>query len=755
MERRLGSEALEIWEGLPIALYRTTPEGRILAVNAEFVHKFRYASRELLLGIKASTLYENPDDRERWRALLEAEGVVRDFATRLRRADGSCFPARETTRVRHDASGAIAFYEGLIEDASEGERVEAETRKTRERLELALKAAAVGLWDWDVLRGEVYFSPGSKAQLGYEDDEVSYNLEEWASRLHPEDRETALAALQADLLMPRAEYEMTFRLRHKDGSYRAILARADVFRDAAGRACRMVGCHIDVTDRRRSEEEHARLFRAVEQAAESIVITDPEGTIVYVNPAFERVTGYAREEALGQNPRILKSGVQDPSVYVRMWAALTAGEAWAGHLVNRRKDGSFFEEEATISPVHDASGRLVNFVAVKRDVTEEARLHQQFLQAQKMEAIGRLAGGVAHDFNNVLGVISGYGEMVLRRLPAEDPLRAKLEQILRASDRAAALTRQLLAFSRSQVLQPKVLDLNIVVSDMEKMLRRLIGEDVELVTTLDPRIGSVKADPGQLEQVLMNLAVNARDAMPQGGRLTIETRNVELDAAYVALHTVVESGPFVLVSVTDTGGGMDAETRTRIFEPFFTTKELGKGTGLGLSTVYGIVKQSGGYIWVYSEPGFGSTFKIYLPRVDEARDTLTREELPAPPPGTETVLLVEDDELLREVLQETLERNGHQVLVARDGAEALQIVDGHPDPIQLLLTDLIMPGMTGRTVADHIAAARPGIKVLMISGYTDDAVVRQGLLDEGVAFLGKPFTPETLLRKVREVLDAG
>jgi PAS domain S-box-containing protein len=506
----------------------------------------------------------------------------------------------------------------------------------------------------------------------------------------------------------------------------------------------------DVTDRKTVEEEHARLSRAVESAAESIVITDPDGTIVYVNPAFERISGYSRAEALGRNPRILKSGAHDTAFYAALWAKLGRGEVWEGRIVNRRKDGTQYEEEAAISPVRDENGRLVNYVAVKRDVTRERRLEQQLLQSQKMEAVGRLAGGVAHDFNNLLGVIVGYGELLLKRLPEEDRNRSGLEQLLKAAERASSLTRQLLAFSRRQILQPRVLDLNVVVSDMERMLKRLIGEDIDLVTHLDSELACVKADPGQLEQVIMNLAVNARDSMPGGGRLTVETRNVELGPAD---HTMVEAGRYVLVAITDTGCGIDTAALPHVFEPFFTTKELGKGTGLGLSTVYGIVKQSGGYVWAYSEVGRGATFKVYLPAV--AARSSPRDEAPVsrPTPGTETVLVVEDEAMLRGLLRDALEGGGYTVLDAPSGEEALRRAEEHAGPIDLLLTDVVMPGMSGPAVAERVATLRPRIRVLYMSGYPDSAIVRHGVLQQGMEFLGKPFAPDVLLQRVRTILD--
>jgi len=376
------------------------------------------------------------------------------------------------------------------------------------------------------------------------------------------------------------------------------------------------------------------------------------------------------------------------------------------------------------------------------------------VQSQKMEAVGRLAGGIAHDFNNLLTVITSYSDLLLQDLGADDPKREDVEQVRKAAEGAAALTRQLLAFSRQQVLAPRVVSLSVVVQGVEKMLRRVIGEDVDLVTALDPVVGSVKADVGQLEQVLMNLAVNARDAMPAGGKLTIETANVEHDPDYAREREATPVRRFVMLAVSDTGIGMDEATKARIFEPFFTTKEAGKGTGLGLATVYGIVQQSGGFIWVYSEPGHGTTFKIYLPQVEAPLEGRAVGAAPGDlPRGTETILLVEDAAAVRAVTRQVLERQGYTVLEAAHGAAALQTAAGHPGPIHLLLTDVVMPVLSGRQLADQLARLRPDAKVLYASGYTDDAVVRHGVLEAGISYLQKPFTADSLARKVREVLD--
>ena len=520
--------------------------------------------------------------------------------------------------------------------------------------------------------------------------------------------------------------------------------------------------------RQQSEEELDRLARQHElilnAAGEGIFGVDRHGVITFVNPAAARMLVADSADLIGQRHHsLLQAGAAEEESLIQ--AVLRDGQTrhFPEESCFARRDGSTFPVRCTCAPMHEREA-IVGAVVTFRDITdikqtEEAlrRSEEQLRQAQKMEAIGQLAGGVAHDFNNLLTIISGYGDLLINGvLDSQGPARELVGEILKAAERATGLTRQLLAFSRRQVLAPQVLVLNHVLHDIDKMLRRLIGEDIRLTSILAPDLGSIKADPGQVEQVVLNLCVNARDAMPRGGQLTLETANVTLDTAYARTHPEVQPGPYVMLAVTDTGCGMDAATQARIFEPFFTTKGVGKGTGLGLATVYGIVKQSGGSVYVYSEVGRGTSFKVFLPRVADTAPAASSRADKATPVRfgrPETLLVVEDDPAVRALTRTVLKSSAYDVIEASDPEDALRWVEEHPQPIHLLVTDVVMPGMSGRVLAERLKEVRPEIKVLFVSGYTDDAVVRHGLLEAEVAFLQKPFSPDALARKVREVLD--
>jgi two-component system cell cycle sensor histidine kinase/response regulator CckA len=500
-------------------------------------------------------------------------------------------------------------------------------------------------------------------------------------------------------------------------------------------------------------ETNQTLEAVVEASPLAMWVVDPDGTVKMWNPAAERIFGWRRDEALGHPLPIVAADHSEESRRIRERGL--RGEAVVGVEVQRqRKDGARVEISESTAPMRDAGGAVLGVLAIAADITERKQLEAQLRQAQKLEALGGLAGGIAHDFNNLLTVIGGRSQIAAWDLPPDSKVRHHLDLITQTVERAAGLTRQLLAFSRKQVLEPRVLDLGETVTEMTPMLRRLIGEDLDLATASEPGLWRVKADPSQIEQVIMNLVVNARDAMPDGGRLTIETRNSELDETYAKVHAGVEPGSYVMLAVTDTGHGMDATVLAQIFQPFFTTKGPGRGTGLGLATVYGIVKQSGGHIWVYSEVGQGTSFKVYLPRVEEAVTVVTAVPQRARR-GTETILLTEDDDEVRTLARETLELSGYTVLEAANPADALRVAVQHSGVIHLLLTDVVMPGMNGRALADRLLALRPDLKVLFVSGYPASASGHHGVLDPGTAFLQKPFTPGSLARKVGEVLDAG
>ena len=519
----------------------------------------------------------------------------------------------------------------------------------------------------------------------------------------------------------------------------------------------LTGIARDISERKRAEQElrrsEERYRDLVENARDIIYTQDLEGNYTSINKAGEQLTGYTRAEALKMN--LMQTIAPEYREKAReMIRRKLAGEAETIYdLEILTKHGGQVALEVNTRLIYQ-NGVPVGVQGIARDVTERKHLEAQLRQSQKLEAVGQLAGGVAHDFNNLLTVILGYSEMMLRRLEANNPLHRNLEEIKKAAERASSLTRQLLAFSRKQVLQPKVIDLNAVVADMGKMLLRLIGEDIELITDLKPSLALVKADPGQIEQVLMNLAVNARDAMPRGGTIMITTDHIVLKDELAHKYVSIEPGPHVMLTVSDTGRGMDADTQARVFEPFFTTKGSGKGTGLGLATVYGIVKQSGGSIWLYSELGKGTTFKIYLPRVDDAASEQEIACMQPVPKGTETLLLVEDEEQVRRIIKEALERQGYKVLSASNGEEALRLAADRRIEIHLLLTDVVMPQMSGRELAERLGAERQQLKVLYMSGYTDDAIVRHGLLEETLNFIQKPFDSAGVARKVREVLDS-
>jgi two-component system, cell cycle sensor histidine kinase and response regulator CckA len=704
----------------------------------------------------------SPADRERvWRTIQEAIAAERPFEVeyRIRTRQG-----QERWVVEHgrQVEGDPPRLEGFISDVSERKHAEEAVRRSGEYFRALIETAAEGYSVGNANGTLRYVSPAIGRLTGSPP-------EEWVGKtiffgLHPDDLPRAREAFGRVLAEPGVAVTSELRVRHRDGGWRTLeVSGRNLLGDAA------VGGIVynirDVTERREHEEKIRRAerqFRSlIEMGQDVITVLEGDGDVRFASPSVERVLGYAPGELVGSYLFELVHG-DDAELLLQGFdqAIRSPGQPRRVEYRMRHKGGGWRTLEAIVTSfLHDpdVQGIVVN----SRDVTErneaEAALRasqQQLLQAQKMDAVGRLAGGVAHDFNNLLTAIRGNAELLLMDLPEDAPEREEVDEIRRAADRAAALTRQLLAFSRRQVLQPRVLDLNAVVRDMEKMLRRLIGEDVELVAILDERLGRVRADPGQVEQVILNLVVNARDAMPAGGRLTVETRNDRLDEELKRTYPYVVPGAYVMLAVTDTGHGMDAETRERAFEPFFTTKAAGRGTGLGLSTVYGIVKQSGGFIWIDSGLGRGTAVRIYLPPVEQPSPEPS-DALPAisPARGAETVLLVEDEETVRRLARRVLEKSGYTVLEAGDGEEALRVSRAFAGPIHALVTDVVMPRMGGRDLAAALRVERPEVRVLYVSGYNDEAVASHGVLDPGTIFVEKPFTAEGLTERVRQVLD--
>ncbi|PYT72859.1 MAG: hybrid sensor histidine kinase/response regulator [Acidobacteria bacterium] len=601
----------------------------------------------------------------------------------------------------------------------------------------------------------LYNSPSYHRVLGYRTEELQSSSS--FEQIHPDDRNRVRAAAM-EARRTGVGKPLEYRMRHKDGTWRVLESTASVIRSRSGEPERLVIVNRDVTQRKEAEESlhvSESSFRSmIEDAPYGIYRAGVDGKLLRANPALQKMLGYEKLDEL-LNASLPTDVFRNHSDFNGLKELLQSANGFKDVEVElKRRDGAPITVRCTGRKVKEEHESVPCFDVFAEDVTERRILERQLRMAGKMEAVGRLSGGIAHDFNNILGVIIGYGQVLKRRLGSQNDLLECAEEIEKAGQRAASLTRQLLAFSRQQILTPSILKLNDLVLDMAKMLPRLLGEDIAVNTSLSSDLGMVKADQSQIEQVIMNLAVNARDAMPEGGTLRIETANVELDQAYAWQHPGAKPGHYVMLAVIDAGTGIDPDTITHIFEPFFTTKEVGKGTGLGLATVYGVVKQSGGYIWVESEPGKGASFQIFLPRVEEpATEVTARTPVVKTTRGSETILLVEDSEPLRKLTQSFLESHGFRVLVAQNGEEALQVETRHSGKIDLLLTDVVMPGINGRVLAERLLPRQPAMRVLYISGYTDNFVARHGVLEQGMILLHKPFTEEVLIKKMREVLD--
>ncbi len=760
------------------AIFMLDPEGIVVSWNrgAERINGYRGGE---IIGQHFSKFYSEDaiSQREPWTELeiAKTDGRFEDEGWRIRK-DGSRMWASVIITALRDSDGNLIGFAKLTRDITERRR-EAEaaaafTRKLagasvelgRNRHDLESRAREERFRQLADNIDEVFFVIDSQLgetlyiNLAYETvwgrscQSLYESPQSFMDPVPSEDRARLDEHMSRIRLGERPD-KIVFRVVQPSGTVRWLLGHAVPIRNEQGEVYRIAGVALDITESRDAqlalEEIAARYQKLTETSFDAIAVSE-DGLIREANRGYVKMFGYDRMEDMIGRP-IVDFVAEESRADVQR--RLAQGIAGTYELVGQRKDGRKILLEATGS-AHTIAGRPARITAL-RDITEKRTLEDQFRQAQKMEAVGRLAGGVAHDFNNLLTVIMSYTDMLLEELSPQDPRGEDLGEIRKATVTAASLTRQLLAFSRQQVIAPRAVNLNDIVSTTEKLLKRLIGEDIELVTVLANEAIAVMIDPGQLEQVIMNLAVNARDAMPRGGKLLLETAIVKMDAEFARDHWPANPGRFALLTVTDTGVGMDDQTRARIFEPFFTTKEVGKGTGLGLATAYGIVKQSNGFIWVSSEPDHGTTFTIYLPLLDKAAEQYDGERiLPELTAGTETVLLVEDAAAVRAAARQILERHGYTVLEAPSGKDALSIASKRQGPIHLLVTDVVMPEMSGRELTERFTKLRPNARVLYMSGYTDDAIVRHGVLSSGIAYLQKPFSPETLARKVRELLDS-
>ena len=749
---------------LPEMVYESDKNGKILFANRCAFEAFGHTQEDLDKGL---TIFEMviPEDRGRvkqnFQMLLEEKKLIGNEYTALRK-DHTTFPVIASANVIIQDNKPVGV-RGVVIDITERKRAEEALKESEEKYRLLVENAVEAIFV--AQDGMLKFANRKATEM------IGYSKEELTSKpfpefIHPDDRMLVLDRHLKRLQGEGSPSVYPFRIVNKSGNVKWVELNT-VLITWEGRPATL-NFLSDITERWHAEEalreSQQLLKKTFASLRDAVFIIDAETVrIMDCNPAASEMFGYTREEMVGQTTSFLhvdNATLEEFRKY--MYANVEEkGFLYLPEFRMKRKEAEFFPTEHSVVPLEDDQGKRIGWVSVVRDITEGKRaekemadLQEQLRQSQKMEAVGLLAGGIAHDFNNLLTIIKGYSQLSLLELKEGDPLKGNVEEIQQAADRAANLTHQILAFSRRQVMQMKVFDFNTLLRDLENMLRRVIGEDIELVTILADDLGRTKTDPGQIEQVIMNLAVNARDAMPSGGKLIIETANVELDEAYARSHLGVIPGHYVVLSVSDTGCGMSPEVKEHIFEPFFTTKEKGKGTGLGLSMVYGIVKQSGGNILVYSEPGQGTTVKIYFPRLEEETDALFRRDSAISiPQGSETVLVVEDEPSVRSLATHILRHQGYRVLEATNGEEALRVAQERLEEIHLLLTDVVMPRMGGKEVADRLKTLRPSVKVLFISGFPDEAIARHGVLTPGIAFLQKPFSPAALAQKVREVLD--
>jgi two-component system cell cycle sensor histidine kinase/response regulator CckA len=759
-ERKRAEESLKLFRALiersNDAIEVLDPEtGRFLDVNDKACADLGY-SREECLSLNVFDIDPSIDPSlytEAFMGELREKGSSTEERFHLRK-DGTTFPVELNLSFVQLDRGYIVT---VSRDITERKRAEEAIRESEKKYRTILESIEEGYYEVDIKGNFTFFNDSMCRISGYTRDELmGMNNRDF---LTPETAKNIYITFNKVYQTGKPTTIVGHELIRKDGSKISIAASASLIKDSEDNPVGFRGIIRDVTEEKRIQAELIQtksfLQNIFDSSANGIATTDLHGSIIYMSPRVKDILGYDQEELVGKKIySVYSNGKEDAKEIMK--ALTDKGELRSHEITLIRKDGSPVDTNVSASLLKNEKAETIGTLGIFSDITEQKRLEAQLQQAQKMEAIGTLAGGVAHDFNNILTTIIGNAQLMLMTVDENESLRTEIEEIKTAGERAAALTSQLLAFSRKQIVQPKILDLNRLLAGIEKMLARLIGENIEILMVSQPVLWQVEIDPNQMEQAIINLAVNAKDAMPNGGKLTIETANIHLSKEYFAECGIIETqpGPYVMVAVSDTGIGMDEEIRKHIFEPFYSTKEKGKGTGLGLSTVYGIVKQNRGFVWVYSEPGHGSTFKIYLPRMKEDVKPEKNEQPPVDNlVGTETVLIIEDDAPLRDFAKKALRQYGYRVLAAKSGEAALRISKEYEGPIDLVVTDVVMPTMNGKETIERLQPYHPQMKVIYMSGYTDNAIVHLGVLEPGLNFLEKPFSSEGLARKVREVLD--
>ncbi|UCF82620.1 MAG: PAS domain S-box protein [Desulfobacteraceae bacterium] len=783
-ERKLAEEALikaetkyrKLFEAVPVGLYRTTMEGEILDANPALIQLLGYPDLQTLKKVNTKDIV-HPEDRDRTHALLERQGVVHDFELRVRKRDATVIYVRDRVRAVRDAIGRMIYQEGSLEDITERKQAEEALKESESRYRTLVESSTDAILMMDKERNLVHFNKAFLGLFGYRKGEINGRS---IRIIHPSEESYDVFERTAYPVIDKHGYFRTeWEFMRKDGTIFPVESVTSPLRSFDGTIEGYIAVIRDIAERKRAEEERIRLATAIEQAAESVVITDRHGTIQYVNPAFEYITGYSRQEAVGQNSKILKSDKLGKEFYADMWDTITSGRVWKGHLINKKMDGRLYEEEATISPIKNASGEIINFVAVKRDVTEEIKLEGKLRQAQKMEAIGTLAGGIAHDFNNILSAIIGYTELAEYDMPEGSKTRNNLREVLNAGRRAKDLVQQILAFSRQGDQERKPMQITHIVKEALKLMRASLPSTIEIRRNIESDLGIVLADPTQIHQILMNLCTNAAQAMNNnGGVLEVGIKNVavgnqerrflnaesekpeipnpeypqDVSLSRSPAQIELSPGPYVRLTVSDTGCGMSNEVMERIFDPYFTTKEKGEGTGLGLSVVHGIVKSHGGAIAVYSEAGRGSTFSIYFPAIEKevAQEKQTSEIIPT---GHQRIFFVDDEPALVDIGKKMLEHLGHKVFTRTSSLEALEAFRNNPDKFDLVITDKTMPQMTGFDLAQEIKGIRPDIPIILCTGFSDttDADKARAVGIGGLVM--KPIVIREMAETINRVLE--